>query len=455
MAEYFDAFSQGFTRVSGRTDRPGDESSRTWLSNYRPTRVKVLNKPSITKNPVINGWRKPSPYWCYGSQLVPMRGTFEASILSPLVVWDRGSFRHTRDISLVGDLGRQGVGASRFTSLASSSTALPNANLIHDEFQNRSIIAARNAIADRRAAFGESLAELRSGMEDLGTLMRKNATIFKGIVSRNPRQVLSAFKGTRVKPSKAQTRTVKRIIGNKTRGAVQHTAESLIALEWGISPLIEDMHLLAQNLEGTLLAGGLRVNGKGTAYTDDNQSMPGKYIDLGQEFRADTITHRRTRKGVYTSLWYDIELPSIRTLTKLGLTDVPQVMWAIVPGSFAVDWVIPISTWLKSLTATMGLKYTGGTSTAFYRADDVTVAKPPYKLGGFAAWSGHPRLQVTPEIRRHFRIDRQVHGGEPIPHPPSVRDPFGAYQVTMSAAILLGSIKTLPVERSRAPKRRR
>lgn len=424
------------------TSSKGYNDFRSYEASYTGYESKTVRKDDIRKTPSPRPvFVKPLPYWAYGSTLQTFRGSFTGSCISPP---DSFGTVFNRDVEVTGTMSYAFPTGNRITP-CSTGLLIPNASALWEEFENASIIRARNAIADRRAAFGESLAELRSGVSDLGTFLGKNTTIMKGIISRNPRQVLSAFKGTKHQPTKQQVRDVKRIVGNPYRATSQHAAESLIALEWGLKPMLEDAHLLALNIEGKLLEGSLRVNGRSASFREDSTTVPGMDLSLGQEFLASTEVTTNTRRGVSTSLWYDIDVAGLRTLTQLGLTDIPQVAWALLPFSFAVDWVIPIGTWLKSLTATFGLRYQGGTSTAFYRGSSVCVARRPRCIltGSQGPWTGSGNLQVRPEVRTAFRMERKVHNSEPVPYPPSIRDPFGAYQATMSASILASQLKVI------------
>lgn len=423
----------------------GTTSSSSKSSNYYDSAIRSLNRADVVKTKRDEtGWREPTSYYANGKTKVHCQGSVSLRTVAYRTYYNR-PYQVITDTSHSGVLNYGGYSfrnTADLSVLPAESVSLPS---IFEEFENRSIIGARNAIADRKAAFGETLAELIPGLQDLGGFMSKNATILKGIVSRNPRQVLRAFTSDGRIPSKGQRRDVKRIIGNKTRNSSQHLAESLLAVEWGLQPMIEDAHLLALNIEGKLLGGGLRVNGRSTVYSPIEGEGPGRTINTQPAILA-TRTSRFGRKGVTTSLWYTIDSVGIRTLTQLGLTDVPQVVWAVQPGSFLVDWVIPVSTWLKSLSATHGLTYRGGTSTAFHRYTDLTV---PVK--GFAAGSTGPQydeydfteFSATPEVIKRFAMSRKVHVSEPMGSP-YIRDPFGAYQAVMSAAMLGAQIKSLP-----------
>lgn len=412
------------------------------IVNYR-TQVDIQRSDVTKVTPDSSGFRNPTPYVASGTVHVP--GSIVAQLTSsyfddhPNVM--RMRYYHTGCTGVLRTVNNTSVVYPVNTGLPS--IALTGSDW--DKHEQRSIMSARNAIADRRAAFAESLAELRSGISDLGKGLKANADILLGIMQRDPDRVLRNFKKVNVKPTSRQRRNVKRVIGNKTRLPAQHLASSLIAIEWGLTPLIEDMDRLAKNIDGKLLSGSLRVNGKGISYEEIDESADSGHA-LMYNAQVPLRTQRTGRRGVYTSLWFEIDSVGLRTLTQLGLMDLPQVAWAVVPWSFAVDWVIPISTWLKSLTATFGLKYKGGTSTGFVRVRDVTSQSGGIKFVPPNTKYGAPSgtLRITPEFTSRFAMQRKVHPSEPFPDFPSVKDPFGAYQASMSAALLVSQIRALP-----------
>jgi len=51
---------------------------------------------------------------------------------------------------------------------------------------------------------------------------------------------------------------------------------------------------------------------------------------------------------------YTLE-PSLTSWKRLGLLNVPALLWELTPGSFLFDWVLPIGTWLNGLDADVGV----------------------------------------------------------------------------------------------------
>lgn len=71
-------------------------------------------------------------------------------------------------------------------------------------------------------------------------------------------------------------------------------------------------------------------------------------------------------EGVVTlrkNLRYRMVNPFARLLDELGLLNVAETAWEAAPWSFVVDWVIPISDWLSSISAKANVEFQKGTET--------------------------------------------------------------------------------------------
>lgn len=64
---------------------------------------------------------------------------------------------------------------------------------------------------------------------------------------------------------------------------------------------------------------------------------------------------------------YTVKCGSLRKLQQHGLTGL-STPWAVVPGSFLLDWLLPIGDYLAAYDATAGLSFDSGYETRFARA---------------------------------------------------------------------------------------
>jgi hypothetical protein len=62
----------------------------------------------------------------------------------------------------------------------------------------------------------------------------------------------------------------------------------------------------------------------------------------------------------YARIWASIDDPELFALARLGLVNPASVVWERVTLSWLVDYVLPIGTFLRALTSTLGLKFERG-----------------------------------------------------------------------------------------------
>lgn len=86
--------------------------------------------------------------------------------------------------------------------------------------------------------------------------------------------------------------------------------------------------------------------------------------------------------GAYTRLDWEVSNSAYRTFNRLGLTNLLEIGWELIPFSFVIDWVAPIGDYLGSLSAGWGLTFKGGSITKYTTADiDVTWTQYPFVKG--------------------------------------------------------------------------
>jgi hypothetical protein len=84
---------------------------------------------------------------------------------------------------------------------------------------------------------------------------------------------------------------------------------------------------------------------------------------------------------------YKIDNDYLQRVSNVGLTNPLVVAWELVPFSFVVDWFLPLGDWLNGLDATMGLTFSKGSSTFYYRVQQtVEFASLPNDASGSVAF---------------------------------------------------------------------
>lgn len=73
---------------------------------------------------------------------------------------------------------------------------------------------------------------------------------------------------------------------------------------------------------------------------------------------------------------FRISDPNVAYLNSIGLLNPLSFAWAATPFSFVLDWLLPVGTWLKALSAPLGLQFVSGyATTKSWGSSHVTVTK--------------------------------------------------------------------------------
>lgn len=363
-------------------------------------------------------WRPPLPYYA------SFKGE-DCINVDVEIVDSRGNYFYGN----VGKLGSNSDESTIRVSQTELNAMRPTQNDI-----NHAIVLARNNVADRVAGFAESFAEVRQTISMLGTMAGNINNFLEAAQRRNWRKAAGALGIDR--GSKQYSNAVRSL-----QGAAGTVPNAWLAFNFGLAPVVSDMVSLC------ILLGGewdLRATGKTVLPLVNEVLVEPTTGHLGYTpatLQYDVRTRRES--GVHVRLDYTISSELLRGFAKFGVTDIVQLGWALVPYSFLVDFVLPVSTVLRSLTATIGLSFQGGSSTSFVNLDIKTsgctlVPSPGYKVIRKTFLDAH--------VKGH-EMNRVVYKMEPNPIPLWVKDPFHAFAAITSLSILAQRISQLFLKR--------
>lgn len=198
-------------------------------------------------------------------------------------------------------------------------------------------------IKDQKVNYGEALAEARSTIAHLGktgqTLLRCFLYARKGKWSK----VLKELRLNKKHKFKA---------GKEVSGR-------WLELQFGWLPLMSD-------LKGTMevIQEGFREkNYRFSAVRQITSELTGD--DVMSPIVGNSFNHivgsgvQITKVKIYS----EVKRSELHSLTRLGLTDPLQVVWALTPLTFLLDWFFPIGSFLEGIGATKGLDFVSGTAT--------------------------------------------------------------------------------------------
>lgn len=116
----------------------------------------------------------------------------------------------------------------------------------------------------------------------------------------------------------------------------------------------------------------------------DTLVIPLRVLDKAGKIPASTSSFQvsgKRRMGAECSLTYKVADPHKNLLASLGLLNPFAVWWELTPFSFVMDWLVPISNTLESLTADMGLDFVSGYTNTKSFCDITATGLLPGKSG--------------------------------------------------------------------------
>jgi len=135
----------------------------------------------------------------------------------------------------------------------------------------------------------------------------------------------------------------------------RQASDTWLELHFGWFPLVEDIYSFSEAITDVLYATRpevLTIKG----YAEEN--MVFNLIDPDNSSGSGS----KKRQCLVQASYY-IDNVEIYNQQTMGLNNPAQVLWAVQPYSFVVDWVFPISKYLDSLSALAGLKWLDGFTT--------------------------------------------------------------------------------------------
>lgn len=384
--------------------------TRTFVNDAVGITTSTLTRSDVVVNPIrSDGWRKPSPYSAVFSTAEP--GYHHMELLLP----------SGKAFETYGKINPNNSTAAFTVSPASLSALMPLPSDI-----DKAVIKARNNVADRVASFGESLAELKQSLSGLGTLASQ---VDQFVVSALKKDYKGVAKSLGIPH---RSRKHRRAVTRYNNLGVPTVSNAFLTWNFGLAPIISDMVSLAilmgESKPLRVVGKGLfpRENGKERTFTQ-TCVQPWSGVGYQVNFR------RKLSSGTYVRLDYECSFERLRSLTAYGLMDAPATAWALVPSSWLIDFVIPVGEVLRSLTATFGLTFRGGTATRFVSDNRKFSYCNPPSLSNGQIWK---QFHIEAPDHSGKAMERTVFKDEPNPVTLWVKDPLSAFSVSAVFSLL-------------------
>lgn len=269
-------------------------------------------------------------------------------------------------------------------------TNLHTAPTIPTSMSNEAVTKSLLDLADQKANIGETLATLRQTLNLIDAPAR---SLIKGI-----RKVYS---------DKSLAPFMRQSVRDALRGGMlRYQAEEYLKYVYGWKPLMQDIYgaiEFSKQLGKTPLL--MHSTGVSRQQTQSNAFV---FKDISNDTSTE-VGAMSINAATRCSIWarVDPEHQGLRSLNQLGLLNPLSLAWELVPGSFIVDWVLPIGPMLNALSAPAGLKFVDGSisnrvtanGTYRHRYDALYVSK--YKIdsdvaaGGNVSYEGYKRTTLS------------------------------------------------------------
>lgn len=278
-------------------------------------------------------------------------------------------------------------------------------------------------VKDQVAGWGENVAQGRQSIKmigaRLGQIGRAAAALRRGDFAAAARQL-------GVSPRNGGNAFSSAYARNRTKAF----ASAWLELQYGWLPLLSDIYETSLMLERSLSEKPMkgRASVKGSVEDQIRSMSPGA--------TQDTLILSSARVDLKYVILFQSNSTALISLKQLGLTNPLQLAWELLPGSFLVDWIVPISSFLGQLDTMLGIKFVDGSETSFTKMSVVTEQSAVNKQYNGVTYNGS-----ILSYKEKVRCQRWKMLVMPFNLIPELKNPFSVDHVTNAAALLLTTFK--------------
>lgn len=274
---------------------------------------------------------------------------------------------------------------------------------------NRAVTEARVKLAAMHVNLGATLAEAKRTASGVATRVK---SLVKALIALKRGNFSYAYYS----------------IFGRRRGVQRSKTASELWLEWqyGWKPLIDDIYGGIEQVNQGFREKNLLFSVERTL----SQPLDPRSVFLATVPMSRVETTGQATETVKVVLWGAVT-SGIHAPSALGLINPASIAWELVPWSFVLDWLVPVGTWLESLSASVGISYVDGHRVSAVYGDvtgnriALLAEKDPSKYYGKAA-----KLRV-----KFVGMRRTVYGAFPWALP-YYKSPFSSTHLASAAALL-------------------
>lgn len=194
--------------------------------------------------------------------------------------------------------------------------------------------------------YGVSLGEMPDTLRSFASLIRDAGRAYKALRRGNYTLAIALLGGAR--PGSAGGRRF-------SDAAAKAVARGHITAVWGISPLVDDLFNLQEDIR--------------KAFKQHDRKIVSEFSRKELRSLVTGMDPFEFRVGAKAGVQLRVDDPTLAGLEALGLTNPAVIAWNVLPLSFIVDWFLPIGDFLEYLTLGQGLHMTKGYVTLFSKCN--------------------------------------------------------------------------------------
>lgn len=322
----------------------------------------VKECPSRGTSVKVDGWREPTIFRGYVAKIYPDKGTFDYDCVIA------GKFgRHT---------GQHYTQHSNVLFAGMEGTARYPIDIGADNIAKQKCLAsldkAKLQLGVMLAEMTTTIAMLTKNLTTLRIYLKEALAFLRKALKANSNYKRHIYqKVLRTSLTKSGMKKISSWIGKEA-------ANRWLEYQYGWRPLMSDIYGTATLIDEQAKR-RLTIIGKGTHSSGVRPTYTFPQVNSGIVLTKPMLT-----SGAYCRVDWEVSNSVAAQLNRLGLTNILEIGWELVPFSFVIDWVAPIGDYLGALGAGWGLTFKGGSITR-YTAGSVKCM-----------WTAYPYIKGKP-----------------------------------------------------------
>lgn len=190
--------------------------------------------------------------------------------------------------------------------------------------------------------------------------------------------------------------------------------DSYLAYRYGVLPTMLDLQGMAAAAEEAVLDKPVHLTGRASKKIPVNSRRRTTWTP-GDGIVYDVDVEGKGESGAKVRIDAVVYFQPFRTFERMGLVNLPNVGWELIPYSFVVDWFLGVGDWLQGYTALDGLEHVTVTTTRYCDVQSTSRIISPLSrdVVTWDGWHDHYDVYTQQPNVSQFIFERTVSNGSP------------------------------------------